>query len=124
MDGVQTAAKEEIGVLFPLAAGVPVSENSRQGHRDPNATLHQAIAFSKPLHAPGLPTCLYDSARRSRCTGKERDSETGLDYFGARYFSSAQGRFRSPDPQYFQKEMLTDPQRFNLYAYTRNNPLR
>jgi hypothetical protein len=26
-------------------------------------------------------------------TSKERDSETGLDYFGARYFSSAQGRF-------------------------------
>jgi hypothetical protein len=26
-------------------------------------------------------------------TGKERDAETGLDYFGARYMSSAQGRF-------------------------------
>ena len=57
-------------------------------------------------------------------TGKERDTETGLDYFGARYMSSAQGRFTSPDPLYFQKEMLTDPQRFNLYAYARNNPLR
>jgi hypothetical protein len=31
-------------------------------------------------------------------TGKERDNETGLDYFGARYFSGAQGRFTSPDP--------------------------
>ena len=31
-------------------------------------------------------------------TGKERDNETGLDYFGARYMSSAQGRFTSPDP--------------------------
>ena len=30
-------------------------------------------------------------------TGKTRDTETGLDYFGARYFSSAQGRFTSPD---------------------------
>ena len=57
-------------------------------------------------------------------TGKERDSETGLDYFGARYFSGAQGRFTSPDPQFFQKEMLGDPQRFNLYAYARNNPLK
>jgi RHS repeat-associated protein len=57
-------------------------------------------------------------------TGKERDAETGLDFFGARYMSAAQGRFTSPDPVYFQKEMLTDPQRFNLYAYTRNNPLR
>jgi RHS repeat-associated protein len=33
----------------------------------------------------------------TRFTGKERDAETGLDYFGARYLSSAQGRFTSPD---------------------------
>ena len=57
-------------------------------------------------------------------TGKERDSDTGLDWFEARYYGSAQGRFTSPDPIYFQKEMLTDPQRFNLYSYARNNPLR
>jgi RHS repeat-associated protein len=31
-------------------------------------------------------------------TGKERDAETGLDYFGARYFSGVQGRWTSPDP--------------------------
>jgi RHS repeat-associated protein len=31
-------------------------------------------------------------------TSKERDAESGLDYFGARYFSGAQGRFTSPDP--------------------------
>jgi RHS repeat-associated protein len=31
-------------------------------------------------------------------TAKERDPESGLDYFGARYFSGAQGRFTSPDP--------------------------
>ncbi|MHB8889968.1 MAG: RHS repeat-associated core domain-containing protein [Acidobacteriaceae bacterium] len=32
-----------------------------------------------------------------RFTGKERDAESGLDYFGARYYSSAMGRFMSPD---------------------------
>ena len=37
-------------------------------------------------------TIIGDSA------GKERDKETGLDYFGARYYSGAQGRFASPDP--------------------------
>ena len=37
-------------------------------------------------------------AVEEKCTGKERDGETGLDYFGARYFSGAQGRFTSPDP--------------------------
>lgn len=56
-------------------------------------------------------------------TGKERDTESGLDYFGARYYGSALGRFSSPDPIFFQKEMLLDPQRFNLYGYVRNNPL-
>jgi RHS repeat-associated protein len=33
-----------------------------------------------------------------RFTGKERDQETGLDFFGARYFGAALGRFTSPDP--------------------------
>jgi RHS repeat-associated protein len=30
-------------------------------------------------------------------TGKERDTETGLDYFGARYYGSSLARFVSPD---------------------------
>jgi RHS repeat-associated protein len=57
-------------------------------------------------------------------TGKERDAETGLDYFGARYFPGAQGRLTSPDPVFFQAEMLADPQRFNPCDCVRNNPLR
>ena len=62
-----------------------------------------------------------------RFTGKERDAETGLDYFGARYFSAAQGRFTSPDwsekPQPVPYADLADPQTLNLYSYVRNNPL-
>ncbi len=57
-------------------------------------------------------------------TGKERDAETGLDYFGARYFSGAQGRFTSPDPVIVTPARMIDPQRFNLYAYARNNPFK
>ncbi len=57
-------------------------------------------------------------------TSKERDPETGLDYFAARYMSSAQGRFTSPDPLWVNADRLLDPQRLNLYAYARNNPLR
>ncbi len=41
---------------------------------------------------------LFVDGQKARFTGKERDAETGLDYFGARYMSSAQGRFTSPDP--------------------------
>ena len=55
-------------------------------------------------------------------TAKERDAETGLDYFGARYMSSAQGRFTSPDPKQFPHD-ITDPQSWNKYSYTRNDPL-
>ena len=60
-------------------------------------------------------------------TGKERDSESGLDYFGARYYGSALGRFTSPDwsaktePVPYAK--LDNPQTLNLYAYVGNNPL-
>jgi RHS repeat-associated protein len=61
---------------------------------------------------------------RQKFGSKERDDETGLNFFGARYFSSVQGRFTSADPIFFQKKMITDPQRFNLYSYVRNNPLK
>lgn len=56
-------------------------------------------------------------------TSKERDAETGLDYFGARYMSSAQGRFTSPDGPLNDQDP-SDPQSWNLYGYVRNNPLR
>jgi RHS repeat-associated protein len=55
-------------------------------------------------------------------TGKERDAETGLDYFGARYLSAAQGRFTSPDAP-FADQHPEDPQSWNMYGYVRNNPL-
>jgi RHS repeat-associated protein len=59
-----------------------------------------------------------------RFTGKERDAETELDYFGARYYGSKIGRFTTVDPVYTWQENLVDPQRWNRYAHARNNPLR
>jgi RHS repeat-associated protein len=67
------------------------------------------------------------AACASRYTGKERDAESGLDNFGARYDSSSLGRFMSPDwsarvePVPYSK--LDDPQSLNLYSYVLNNPL-
>jgi RHS repeat-associated protein len=59
-------------------------------------------------------------------TGKERDSETNLDYFGARYYASNMGRWMSPDwsaaPQPVPYAHLDNPQTLNLYAYVDNNP--
>jgi RHS repeat-associated protein len=57
----------------------------------------------------------------SRFTGKEGDTESGNDYFGARYYASSMGRFMSPDPGPF---IWRDPQTLNRYAYTHNNPLK
>jgi RHS repeat-associated protein len=57
-------------------------------------------------------------------TGKERDSESGLDNFIARYNSSSLGRFMSPDPGNDSGfENQDDPQSWNAYSYVRNNPL-
>ena len=56
-------------------------------------------------------------------TGKERDTESGLDYFGARYYGSSTGRFFSPDPSGLFYADPTNPQSLNLYAYVQNNPL-
>jgi RHS repeat-associated protein len=61
---------------------------------------------------------------RQKWAGKEFDGETGLSYFGARYMGSTQGRFTSVDPVKVNKARMLDPQRFNLYAYVRNNPLK
>jgi RHS repeat-associated protein len=57
-------------------------------------------------------------------TGKERDTESGLDYFRARYYAAPRARFTSVDPVFTLPENRIDPQRWNRYAYGRNNPLK
>ena len=54
-------------------------------------------------------------------TGKEKDEDTGLYYYEARYYDSSIGRFVGKDP--WQGD-FTDPQSLNKYSYVRNNPLK
>ncbi len=56
-------------------------------------------------------------------TDKKRDQESGLDYFGARYYSSTESRFTSPDSKPPSMKFLMNPQKWNKYAYVLNNPL-
>jgi len=61
---------------------------------------------------------------RQKFTQKERDAESGLDWFGpGRYYSSPQGRFTSADPL-LSSGKPSDPQTWNRYAYALNGPLR
>jgi RHS repeat-associated protein len=55
--------------------------------------------------------------------GKERDADTGFNYFGARYYASGTGRLTTVDPVLDIESSLEDPQRWNRYAYALNNPL-
>ncbi len=58
---------------------------------------------------------------QQKFTGQER-GETGLDYFGARYYAGALGRFTSPDPENAGAD-LYNPQSWNGYSYAGNDPL-
>jgi len=64
-----------------------------------------------------------DTGTTHKFTGKERDSESGLDNLGARYDSSNLGRFMSPDPL-MASATVYDPRTWNRYTYALNNPLR
>ena len=57
-------------------------------------------------------------SERFRFTGKERDAETGYDYFGARYYSSSLGIWLSVDPMSDKYPSLSP------YVYCMNNPLK
>ena len=104
---------------------------------------HDFLPFGEELSAGvGIRSAAigYGSdSTRQKFTSKERDDETGLDYFLARYYSSAQGRFISPDefpggptelfaevaahnPTFYAD--IAEPQSLNKYSYCLNNPLK
>jgi RHS repeat-associated protein len=90
-------------------------------------TRHDYLPFGEELFAGtgGRTAAMGYSGDgvRPQFSAKERDSETGLDYFNARYYGSTQGRFTSVDPIVMTNDRLVDPQTINLYGYCRNNPL-
>jgi len=68
-----------------------------------------------------IPFTSGNPGQHYKFTGKERDTESGNDYFGARYYGSSMARMLSPDPL---GGSLANPQSLNRYAYALNNPLR
>ena len=111
-----------------LAANVLLREKPHQGVPSWNLALHQGIDERNSTAAIGLRVGQHLNRAWPRYTGKERDAESGLDYFGARYYASNMGRWMSPDwsakedPVPYAK--LDNPQTLNLYSYVQNNPIR
>ena len=72
------------------------------------------------------PLCVYPCVWiASHFTGKERDTESGYDYFGARYYGNSFGRFVSADRINVTGNRLLNPANtLNKYAYAANNPLK
>jgi RHS repeat-associated protein len=78
--------------------------------------------------ATQLNACQFSTALQKghKFTGKERDADSGLDMFGARYYGSSLGRFMTPDwatkPTNVPYAHFGNPQSLNLYSYVQNNP--
>jgi RHS repeat-associated protein len=110
-----------------LAAITLLREKPHQGVPSRNLAPHQGIDERNSTAALGLRASEHLNRVWPRYTGKERDTESGNDYFLARYYSSSTGRFLSPDwsakeePVPYAK--LDNPQTLNLYSYVQNNPL-
>ena len=87
---------------------------------------HDYAPFGEELQGGQRATAGYGyttAGVREKFTGYERDTETGLDYAQARYYSNVQGRFTSPDLP-FVDQIQSDPQSWNIYTFVRNNPLK
>ncbi len=98
---------------------------TRRAQTDASGNL-EAVYQSLPF-GDGYAMSGNDDPTENHYTGKERDTESGNDDFGARYYNSATGRWLSPDwiafPDTVPYANYSNPQTLNLYAYTLNNPL-
>lgn len=109
----------------PMMAGYNASSGGLPPRALPPGVVLPGMAMMQGgrTTAQGYGTYGQFDGVRQQFTGKERDNESGLDYFGSRYYSSAQGRFTSVDPENAGADP-EDPQSWNGYAYARNNPLK
>jgi RHS repeat-associated protein len=120
-----TGGTAEMSYLISDQLGTPRMVFDQSGDLT-TTKRHDYAPFGEELFNGARTTAMGYAAgdlTRQKFTSKERDVETVLDYFGARYYSSSQGRFTGVDPIYVTLERLIDPQRINLYVYARNNPL-
>jgi RHS repeat-associated protein len=103
------------GALYFIHADWLGTERSRVTYAGAPYETCTSLAFGDSLSCTGV-----DSGPL-HFTSKERDAESGLDNFGARFYASSMARFASRDTGPY---IWKDPQTLNRYTYTRNNPLK
>ncbi|HXY78889.1 MAG TPA: RHS repeat-associated core domain-containing protein [Candidatus Acidoferrales bacterium] len=125
-NGKRVARQDSAGALhyyFSDHLGSTTLITDQNGDMSPNPPNPQAESVYYPYG--GEIAIIPDTTNNHyKFTGKERDSESGLDNFGARHYGSSLGRFMQTDPIWVKGDRMLDPQRLNLYAYVRNNPLK
>lgn len=112
---------------FSTADYLPVldaqgTERSRQGFGNNYGSNGFTENCSSLPYGDGL-QCSNQDVSALHFTGKERDTESQLDYFRARHYASSLGRFMSPDPSGLKYADPKNPQSLNLYSYVLNNPV-
>ena len=127
--GKLMATYDATGLHFHLTDPLGTRRMQTNAAGQPETDI-QSLPFGDQLYSftdVNAPSTADDSTPL-HFTGKERDSESGNDYFGARYYGSWMGRFMSPDYNEAGSAPVpyadfTNPQSLNLYAYVNNNPL-
>jgi RHS repeat-associated protein len=104
---------------------------------DASGTIAQLLDYY-PYGATRVSSTTYPTNEKRQYIDQFSDTQTGLDYLNARYYNPAQGQFLSEDPVFLalgsptsverlaslsQKQILSNPQMFNVYSYARNNPI-
>jgi RHS repeat-associated protein len=121
--GLKPSSESEVFFYDTDYLGTSITLSSLSGN-----VVWQAdeLPFGEEYEQDGIP-----DINKRRYVGKEKDAETGLLYFGARYLKAEHGRFTSFDPVGLvdtngkvNPDILSDPQRLNRYAYGLNNPYR
>ncbi len=119
--GARIARRDASGNVFYYLADHLGS--SRVMAEIPSGQTTATLCYDADFYPFGGERAYTNSCQQNyKFTGKERDPESGLDNFEARYYGSSIGRFTSPDDP-FVGWQLNDPQSLNLYAYVQDNPI-
>ncbi|MCM2263857.1 MAG: RHS domain-containing protein [Desulfuromonadales bacterium] len=118
----QSALAETVYYYHTDPAGTPLAITNQYGVKAWEADY---LPFGEVYSESG-------TANDRKFVGKERDEESNLDYFGARYHYAKIGRFLAPDPVravspqtgQVNAKILKNPQRHNRYSYSLNNSYR